>query len=420
VSSRQKISVLIVQGDEVAREDVVAILGGAEDMEVVGVARTGEAAVALARQLGPAIVLVDHDLPGPGGIATTEALTSLLPGVGVIVLASDMSAEVMRAAMVAGARQFVGLPARAEELLRAIYQVHDTTASRRVATGWTGDLQGAGDGKPAKRAGQTVAVFSPKGGAGTTTVATNLAVAIRQEAGLRVALVDGALPFGDVGVFLDLAPTRSIMDLQAPEGLDAEFVETGLVTHERSGVKVLLAPARPEMAEMVTGELLRRVLGALRERAEYVVVDTWAALDERVLTVLEAADKVVLVTTLDLSAIKSAKIFLEVADLLQFPHEKIMLVATRTTAPAGLTTDDVEAVLGRSIDVRIPDDRTTVLRAINEGNPVVLSARGTPVAAAITDLARRIVAEQYPDAVTDALLSQAAGTRQGLRRIFGR
>ena len=413
---RERIGVLVAHGDDVVREEVTAILAAAEDMEVVGVARTGDAALALARKLEPAIVLVDYDLPGRDGIATTEALARLLPTAGVIVLAADMSAEVLRRAMVAGARQFVAAPPGAEELLRAIYQVHDTTAARRAAAGGTGEL---GAGTARERVGQTIAVFSPKGGAGTTTVATSLAVAIRQEAGLRVTLVDGALPFGDVGVFLDLAPTRSIMDLQAPlEAVDAEFVETGLLTHERSGVRVLLAPARPEMADMVTGELLRRVLGALRERAEYVVVDTWSALDERVLTVLEAADKIVLVVTLDLSAIKSARVFLEVADLLQFPPEKILVVATRANAPAGLTTSDVEAVLGRSLDICIPHDSATALRAINEGNPVALSGRGTPMAAALADLARHIVAEQHPDAVTEAQLSRVEGSR--LRRLFGR
>ena len=413
---RERIGVLVAHGDDVVREEVTAILAAAEDMEVVGVARTGDAALALARKLEPAIVLVDYDLPGRDGIATTEALARLLPTAGVIVLAADMSAEVLRRAMVAGARQFVAAPPGAEELLRAIYQVHDTTAARRAAAGGTGEL---GAGTARERVGQTIAVFSPKGGAGTTTVATSLAVAIRQEAGLRVTLVDGALPFGDVGVFLDLAPTRSIMDLQAPlEAVDAEFVETGLLTHERSGVRVLLAPARPEMADMVTGELLRRVLGALRERAEYVVVDTWSALDERVLTVLEAADKIVLVVTLDLSAIKSARVFLEVADLLQFPPEKILVVATRANAPAGLTTSDVEAVLGRSLDICIPHDSATALRAINEGNPVALSGRGTPMAAALADLARRIVAEQHPDAVAEAQLSRVEGSR--LRRLFGR
>jgi len=416
VSVRERIGVLVAHGDDVVCEEVTAILAAAEDMEVVGVARNGDAALALARKLEPAIVLVDYDLPGRDGIATTEALATLAPGAGVIVLAADVSAEVLRRAMVAGARQFVAAPPRPEELLRAIYQVHDTTVARRAAAAGPSEL--AAPSAPS-RAGQTIAVFSPKGGAGTTTVATSLAVSIRQEAGLRVTLVDGAFPFGDVGVFLDLPLTRSIMDLQVPlETLDAELAETALVTHERSGVRVLLAPARPEMADMVTGELLRRVLGALRERAEYVVVDTWSALDERVLTVLEAADKIVLVVTLDLSAIKSARVFLEVADLLQFPHEKILVVATRANAPAGLTTTDVEAVLGRSLDICIPDDSATALRAINEGDPVALSGRGTPVAAAITNLARRIVAEQHPDSATDALLSRVEGSR--LRRLFGR
>ncbi len=417
VGVRERIGVLVAHGDDVVREEVTAILAAAEDMEVVGVARNGDAALALARKLEPAIVLVDYDLPGRDGIATTEALATLAPGAGVIVLAADVSAEVLRRAMVAGARQFVGAPPQPEELLRAIYQVHDTTAAHRAAVG------GPGTGAQAarERAGQTIAVFSPKGGAGTTTVAASLAVSIRQEAGLRVTLVDGALPFGDAGVFLDLAPTRSIMDLQAPlEALNAEFVETALLTHERSGVRVLLAPARPEMADMVTGELLRRVLGALRERAEYVVVDTWSALDERVLTVLEAADKIVLVVTLDLSAIKSARVFLEVADLLQFPHEKIIPIVNRATTQAGITIADVEATLGRPVQVRIPTDDRGALRAINEGDPVALSGRGTPVAVAIADLGRRIVAEHYPELHAPPATAPHTPARVGRFKLFAR
>jgi len=134
VSVRERIGVLVAHGDDVVREEVTAILANAaEDMEVVGVARTGDAALALARKLEPAIVLVDYDLPGRDGIETTEALATLLPGAGVIVLAADMSAEALRRAMVAGARQFVAAPPRPEELLRAIYQVHDMTAARRAA-----------------------------------------------------------------------------------------------------------------------------------------------------------------------------------------------------------------------------------------------------------------------------------------------
>lgn len=414
MSLSRGISILIAQSDDLAREELVSILSAAEDMEVVGAIRNGDAAIALARKLEPDIVLVDCDLIGKDGIETTEAISTMLPGCGVILLSTDMGADVLRKAMMAGARQFLQVPPNTEELLRAIYQVHDTTAARR-------SMNGRGDHVArARREGQIVTVFSPKGGAGCTTVATNLAVAIKQEAGMRVALVDGALPFGDIGVFLDIAPTHSIMDLQVPsEQLDADFVETALVTHERSGIKVLLAPQRPEMADMVTGELLRRTITLLRERNEYVIVDTWAALDERVLTALEVADKILLVVTLELSAIKSAKVFLEVADLLRFPPENIKLVVTRATAVTGVTVADVETALGRSIDVRIPADER-VSRSINEGDPFMLSARNTPVAQSITELAHTIVAENYPELRAAAAGAQSGPSRGGRFRIFAR
>jgi pilus assembly protein CpaE len=391
VAASQGISILIAQSDDLAREELIRILSAAEDMEVVGAIRDGDAAIALARKLDPDIVLVDYDLLGKDGIETTEAISTMLPTAAVILLSTDMHPDVLRRAMVAGARQFLQIPPAPEELLRTIYQVHDTTAARRSIS------ERSENGSSSKRAGQIITVFSPKGGVGTTMVATNLAIAIKLETGMRVALVDGSLPFGDIGVFLDTAPTRSIMDLQVPaEQLDSELVDSALITHQRSGVKVLLAPQRPEMADMVTGDLLRRTITLLRERHEYVIVDTWSALDERVLTALETADKILLLTSLDLSAIKSAKIFLEVAELLRFPPENIKVVVTHATASTGISVTDVEATLGRSIDVRIPaDDR--VSRSINEGEPFLLSARNTPVAQAISDLARRLVGENYPE-----------------------
>lgn len=414
MSTSRGISVLIAQSDDMAREELVSILSSAEDMEVVGAIRNGDAAIALARKLEPDIVLVDFDLLGKDGIETTEAISTTVPSSGVILLSTDMSADVLRRAMVAGARQFLQMPPNPEELLRAIYQVHDTTAARRSISGRSETIS------QGRREGQIIAVFSPKGGVGCTTVATNLAVAIKQEAGMRVALVDGSLPFGDVGVFMDMAPTHSIMDLQVPsEQMDAGFVETALLTHERSGVKVLLAPQRPEMADMVTGELLRRTITLLRERNEYVIVDTWSALDERVLTALESADKILLVVSLELSSIKSAKIFLEVADLLQFPPDKIVVVVSRANATTGVTVADVEATLGRPVDVRLlSDDR--IARSINEGNPIMLSGRSTPVAQAIADLAQRVVAENYPELTPQQAIAQAGVGRAGRFRIFGR
>lgn len=416
MSKRRGITIIAALGDDEARDSINSILATAEDMEVVGTPRSGEVAISYVRNLHPDILLVDDDLPGAGSIKTIETITTMLPGLGVILLSREIVPDVFRRAMSAGVRDVLPLPPDPEELLRAIYRVHDATAARRSIS------VPVDDAPLGPREGQTIAVFSPKGGVGSTTIAVNLALAIRQEAGLRVALVDGSLPFGDIGVFMDLPPVHSIMDLQGPdEQMDAELVDQALVTHERSGVKVLLSPQRPEMSDMVTGELLRRTIACLRERNEYVVIDTWSALDERVLTSLEAADKIVLVVSLELSAIKSAKVFLEVADLLKFSPEKIVPVISRSTVPGGISVADVETALGRSVSARIPSDERVTTRAINEGDPLMLSNRAHPVPQAIAALARRIVSENYPEpGAIETPMRAAAPTRGGRFRLFAR
>ncbi len=270
---QEVISVLVARGDDVARDELARLLTETSGLRVVGVARDGDATVALARQTRPDIVLIDEDLPKPGfqeggGIATTEALSSLLPGTGLILLARRMEASVLQRAMMAGAREFLCMPVEPADLLGSIQRVHTAMAPQRsmVRGGLAPEL--------IRRDGQVIAVFSPRGGVGRTTLAANLAVALRHEHRMNVTLVDASLPFGDVGVLLDLPPTHSIVDLQVPEAeLDADYVDTVLVTH-KSGVKALLAPPRPEMSEMVTDELLRRTLRVLRERHDYVIVDT--------------------------------------------------------------------------------------------------------------------------------------------------
>ena len=411
--STQAISVLIAHGNETTRNELAGILAAAEGIQVVGVVGDSKSTLALARKLTPSIVLLDYDLPGPGvqgqGTETAEAISATLPTTGVILVGTDMSAEVLRRAIVAGARQFLELPATPVVLLRTIHQIHATIAR-------------PGDTVPTvrRRKGQTMAVYSPKGGVGCTTLATNLAIAIRQETGLSVALVDAALPFGAVDVFLDVSSTRSLADLQGPvDQVTPEFVENMLLTHEQSGVRVLLAPQRPELAELVTAALLRRTLEALREQHEYVVVDTSAALDERMLVVLEDADKILLMVALNFAALKSVKLFLEVARLLQIPSHKLVLVATLADSSGGLTIDDIEDALAHPVTLCVPADSSLTARAVNTGTPVVLSGRGTLLGQAITDLTRDLVVECYPEAVTESLLAQTGRSRH-LFKFFAR
>jgi pilus assembly protein CpaE len=300
--------------------------------------------------------------------------------------------------MIAGARQFVLKDTTKQEVLRTIREVHQSTVARRVLGGpsvteVTRSNVSATD-HSARRPGEIIAIFSPKGGVGATTLAVNLATALRKEHNLQVTLVDASLPFGDIAVFLDMAPNRSIMDLVvSPDQIDEEWVRGAFTTHQSTGLEVLLAPPRPEMAEMVTADQLRRSLTVLKEAFEFTIVDTWSCLDERVLTILEVADRILLCFTLDLPAIKSAKVFLEVSELLRFPPEKIIPVLIKSTGTQGIEVRDVETTLGRQLGAQISNDARITSRCINEGSPVVLAHPGTPIAGDFRRLASDIVSQ---------------------------
>lgn len=389
MNNGNRISILIAESDPAFLNQLGEWLSTEPTLEVVGSVNDSDEAVSLSRRHKPHVVLMDMDMPGRGGVDATEMITTLLPSTGVIMISQDGAPDSLRKAMIAGARQFVLRSTTKPELIRTIREVHQSTVARRVLGGPDvvvatppppGSVSMPGEG--GRREGQIIAAFSPKGGVGVTSVAVNIAMALRKDHNARVCLVDGSLPFGDIAVFLDLAPNRSVMDLVvSPEQIDDDYINGALSTHPRSGVKVLLAPPRPEMAEMVTAEQIRRTLTLMRASYDYTIVDTWSCLDERVLTMLEVADKILLCFTLDLPAIKSAKVFLEVSELLRFPPEKIIPVLIKSTGTQGIEVRDVETTLGRAVNAQISYDAKLTSRSINEGDPVVLGHAGTPVAA---------------------------------------
>jgi pilus assembly protein CpaE len=398
VNGQAKITVVIAESDEAFLGQLESWLSTEPTIGVVGSVRDGEAAVSLARRFKPDVVIMDMNLKGQTGIDATEMISTLLPGTCVIMTSPDGAPESLRKAMIAGARQFVLKDTTKQEVLRTIREVHQSTVARRVLGGpsvteVTRSNVSATD-HSARRPGEIIAIFSPKGGVGATTLAVNLATALRKEHNLQVTLVDASLPFGDIAVFLDMAPNRSIMDLVvSPDQIDEEWVRGAFTTHQSTGLEVLLAPPRPEMAEMVTADQLRRSLSVLKEAFEFTIVDTWSCLDERVLTILEVADRILLCFTLDLPAIKSAKVFLEVSELLRFPPEKIIPVLIKSTGTQGIEVRDVETTLGRQLGAQISNDARITSRCINEGSPVVLAHPGTPIAGDFRRLASDIVSQ---------------------------
>jgi pilus assembly protein CpaE len=204
--------------------------------------------------------------------------------------------------------------------------------------------------------------------------------------GKRVTLVDLDLQFGDLGLVLGLDPAKTIYDLAVSGGtLDAEKVRAFTAVHS-TGLRVLLAPVRPDQASVVTPDFLRELYAILRESNDIVVVDTPPGFNAEVIATIDASSHVCLLGMLDAPSIKNAKLGLETLDLMGYPHERIRLVLNRADTNVGITHADVVRVLGKAPDVLVPSTRD-VVRAINAAEPIVMSKSRTEAGKAFQALA---------------------------------
>jgi pilus assembly protein CpaE len=230
-----------------------------------------------------------------------------------------------------------------------------------------------------------ICVLGPKGGIGKTLTTANLAVSLAQ-GGKRVVVVDLDLQFGDVGLALGLQPEKTIYDLITSGGaMDAEKVEAYLAEHE-SGVRVLLAPVRPDQAGAVTVEFLRELYAALRYSNDYVVVDTPPGFTPEVIASIDSSTHVCMVGTLDSLSLKNTKLGLETLELMGYESERINLVLNRADSNVGITREDVRTVVGREPHVLVPSHRD-IARSANTGSPIVLSEKRSEAARAFRQLA---------------------------------
>ena len=393
-----QIRVLIVDDIPETRDHLTKLLGFEGDIEVVGAASSGAQALQLAVQLTPDVVLMDINMPDMDGITATERLAAEAPNTAVVMMSVQGEADYLRRSMLAGAREFLVKPFSSDELTASIRQVfvrEQEKLSRRAAAPVASASGSNGTGDDTDHDGRVVAVFSPKGGVGRTTVAVNLAIAAATELGKSVVLMDGSFQFGDVGVLLNLNPkNKSIADLvpELEQG-EPESLDTFVINHS-AGVRVLLAPPSPEMAELITPIAVRRVLEALRRQHDLVVVDCTSWFNDTTLAILDAADVVLTMLSLEITSIKNMRLFLEVAEQLGYEHGKVKLVLNRADSSLGIRVADVENSIGRKVDHTIVSDGRSVVYALNRGVPFFLSNREAQVSQDILRLAQSVAGER--------------------------
>jgi pilus assembly protein CpaE len=364
MAGNEKIRVLIVDDIAETRENIRKLLQFEADVEVVGAARTGKEAIDLSQELKPDVVLMDINMPDMDGITATETIRRKITYAQVVILSVQNDPNYMRRAMLAGARDFIPKPPTGEELSAAI-----------------------------------IVVYSPKGGSGVTTIATNLAVTLHNEE-TKVALIDGDLQYGDIAVFLNEQGKNTILDL-APrvDELDPEIIQDVMQTHAASGIKILAAPGRPEMADKVNGDQFTKVLEYLRGLYSYIVVDTSCYLTDIVLSVMDISDLIVLITTQEIPAIRDAKIFLSLVDGMRISRKRIIFVMNRYNKAISIAPEKVGESLKQEISAVIPLDERVVGNSVNRGVPFMIDNKSQPVGRSLLTLAelvRETLSKQEP------------------------
>jgi pilus assembly protein CpaE len=424
----EKIRILVVDDIVETRENLAKLIGFEPDMTIVSSAEGGQQAVEFAKRDRPDVILMDINMPDMDGITATEIIANTVPESPIIMMSVQGEQDYLRRSMLAGAREFLVKPFSADELVNAIRHVHEIEKVKRSryqqaapAPTFVGGGGGAGGQSLTAvlqpQRGKIITFFSPKGGVGRTTIATNLAVALHQSTGQPVCLVDGSLPFGDIAVILNMSPkAKTIADLVgAFDQVDAEVLESVLVQHS-TGIKVLLAPPTPEAAELISGANIKKILETLRESYAYVVVDTWPSFQEQVLTMLDVADVILTLMTLEITSLKNVRVFMEIAEKLGYDDQKVQLVANRNDSSGGIKASDVEASLARKIPHTIVSDGRALVLAVNRGVPFVISHRDSQVAKDIFTLAEKLSGAGAGAAA--AATPQKAAAKQGLR-LFG-
>ena len=335
--------------------------------------------------------------------ALAENLRVSRPSLGVVMVRRRIDTAILSDALRAGVREVVQERDLAG-LATAVKRQRDIAVRLR-------EQLDPGDGADTgAHRGRVITVFSAKGGCGKTTLATNVAASLADAGNGTVALLDLDLAFGDVAIALQLFPSHTIADaVPLGEDLDGPAL-LSLLTNHRSGLKALVAPMEPSLADTIDTSLTLRIIDLLREEFDYVVIDTPPALDDNVLGAFDRSDVVALMATLDIPALKNLKLTLETLDLIGFPRDKLKVVLNRADSKVGLAFSEVEKTLKAPIVAQIPSSRE-VPASTNRGVALVSDDPKSPVSVAI----RAFVDEYVVVSTEDAIPAQMRSDRRARR-----
>lgn len=364
-----QIRLLVVEDVVQVAQYVRGLLASQASIKLLDVVADGARVPDLIDELRPDVVLVDALLQGKvKGKDVVAAIRSAPSPVPVIVL--TVPQQPVAPDPERGIHAVIAMPFTGWELVSKLQAVHQLARQADDATS------------------RMIAVFSPKGGVGKTTLAFNVAVAIGQQ-GRRVVLVDGSVQFGDLRALLRV-PLNAPSILDLPTDRIAESDLQDVLWRDPSGIDILLAPPRVEMAEMLTVGDLAKVLSLLRRIYDVVVVDTPSVVNDLNLAFLDAADTILEVVTYDSTAIHNAVIMGDAFRAIGYPADKVQYLVNRSDSTGGIEPDGLASALGRVPEHTVVSGGALVVRANNEGIPFVLADSAAPISRDVLRIAETL------------------------------
>jgi len=371
-----QIRLLVVEDVPQVAQYIRGLLNSQSTIKLLDVVADGSRVARLIPELRPDVVLVDALLQGRlKGLPLVEQIHASSAQVPVIVL--TVPQQPVQANPGSGIHGVLSMPFTGYELVTRIQQVSQA-AAKAESTG----------------SARMITIFAPKGGVGKTTIAFNLAVAVGQQ-GLRTVLIDGSLQFGDLRALLKV-PVEAPSLLDLPTDRIAESDLQDVLWRDPSGIDILLAPPRIEMAEMVTTRDLDKTISLLRRVYEVVIVDTPAVVNDVNLAFLDASDTILEIVTYDSTTIHSTMVMADAFRMIGYPPTKVRYLVNRSDSAGGFDPEVLSRALGRVPEHSVCSGGALVVRANNEGIPFVLADPSAQISRDVMRTATELIGRGVP------------------------
>jgi pilus assembly protein CpaE len=368
------------------QQQITTALSAQDEFQLVDVLGSTERLIREVRAAEPDIILVDSTLEGQPTLDIIDDLALQFPKTSIVAVLQGEDPLKAQQVMLAGARAFLVQPFTQLNLLSTLRRIRDLDLRMRQAM----------PGGPAKapemsRPLRLLAVFSPKGGTGSSTVALNLALSMLEETEQQVLLLEGKMFFGDLGVMLNMRTQNTIADLVPHAASLDDALIRDVISEHASGLHVLLAPSNVQIAQGIRPDDLYNILVGVQRLYNLIVVDAGNVLNENTVTFLDAADRILVVSNPDLASLHDISRFIQVSRTLAYPAEKVLVAVNRTGMPGGVKVTDIESSLHHPIFGQVPDDGPKPLLSINRGVPLTIRYPRSPASQAIRLLAKSLV-----------------------------